>query len=117
MSGKSCIVEYRKCSDLGMSQSIGVNTTSNNATIKLQLIGSSQTYCYNITGSNATHTVIVQGEITTSSSTTSHQLSPGVTAFIVICVLFAVFIIFVLVVILLLWKAHHVRTISCKYSY
>lgn len=114
MSSKSCIVEYRKCSDFGMSQIARVNTTSINATIDLQLTGSSQMYCYNVTGSNTTHTVIVQGIIITSASTTSQTLSPGATFAIVICVLLVVSTLCVLVAILLLWKVHHVKTFNCK---
>ena len=114
VSNKSCIVEYRKCSDFGMSQIAGVNTTSINATIDLHLIGSSQMYCYNVTGSNTTHTVIVQGIITTSASSTSQTLSPGVTVAIVLCVLLVMVCIFcVLLTILLRWKTYHKNAINC----
>ena len=58
---KSCSVQYGECQNL-IFTSYG-NSTGNSVTLIVLLSGSIKAYCYIITASNGTHTVMVEGQI------------------------------------------------------
>ena len=66
--GKSCIIEYGRCNSQQVGQTLvsEASTTPkspNIVTLNLQSIDSKQSYCYNVTASNVSYTVIVVGRI------------------------------------------------------
>ena len=66
ITGKSCVIDYRICNSQLMGQSLEASSTPespNIVTLKLQSIDSNQLYCYNVTASNISYTVIVMGRI------------------------------------------------------
>ena len=66
ITGKSCIIEYKICNSQLMGQSLEASSSPespNIVTLNLQSIDSNQPYCYNITTSNVSYTVIVMGRI------------------------------------------------------
>ena len=58
---KSCSIQYGQCSS-EMMKTASTNTTTESATVTLN-IHASGSICYNVTASNGSHTVIVQGNI------------------------------------------------------
>ena len=66
IAGKSCIIEYRICNSQLIGQSLEASSTPespNIVTLNLRSIDSNQPYCYNVTASNISYTVIVMGRI------------------------------------------------------
>ena len=68
ITGKSCIIEYRICNLqlMGQIESLEASSTPespNVVTLNLQSIDSNQPYCYNVTASNVSYTVIIMGRI------------------------------------------------------
>ena len=63
-SEKSCSVVYGLCNEAQMKlAALSPNTTSSSATLDLILSDSSATYCYNLTASNSTYEIMVEGRI------------------------------------------------------
>ena len=66
ITGKSCIIEYRICNSQLMGQSLEASSTldsPNTVILTLQSIEPNQMYCYNVTASGVSYTVIVMGMI------------------------------------------------------
>ena len=65
ITGKSCTIEYGNCNQQMRPTLEGSSTreSPNIVTLKLQSIDSNQRYCYNVTASNGSYTVIVMGSI------------------------------------------------------
>ena len=64
VSSNVCFVNYGECQNL-MFTSNGSTSIHNNdiITLRLQLSGMDQVYCYVVTASNGVHTIVVEGEI------------------------------------------------------
>lgn len=58
---KTCYVEYGECQNLSRT-SRGDTDTDNSIKLDLDLSGLTEPYCYTVTASDGTHTVIVEGE-------------------------------------------------------
>ena len=65
ITGKSCTVEYGNCNQqIGQTlEGSSTQESPNIVTLKLQSIDSNQMYCYNVTASNGSYTIIVMGSI------------------------------------------------------
>lgn len=66
ITGKLCTIVYGNCDSQQMQQTLNGSSTEqspNIVTLKLHSIDSNQVYCYNVTASNASYTVIVMGRI------------------------------------------------------
>ena len=66
ITGKSCIIEYGICNFHQVGQTLEGSSTlesPNIVTLQLQSIDPNRMYCYNVTASNVSYTVIVMGRI------------------------------------------------------
>ena len=59
---KSCQIQYGDC-QLKMTLTSNETTTTNDVALNLQFSASGQEYCYVVTASNGSHTVMVEGRI------------------------------------------------------
>ena len=65
----SCKIEYKQCQDQNLSQVVGkIGNSSNTVIINLSVNLKLKTYCYTITASNGSYTILIEDILISSKS-------------------------------------------------